>query len=80
MTELGKVPPPNSEKRLSLLDRAVLVLRNPENRNLEPPNRAKIIARVFAIWWRYFSQFSHTKYYLILLNTTKIYTRKQNKY
>eukprot|EP00959_Pyramimonas_sp_CCMP1952_P139464 2918454-Pyramimonas_sp.AAC.1 len=36
MTQLGKAVPSNIAWRLSLLDRAVSVLRNPENRNLEP--------------------------------------------
>eukprot|EP00959_Pyramimonas_sp_CCMP1952_P206269 4313927-Pyramimonas_sp.AAC.1 len=40
MTELGKVAPPNS---VLLLDRAVLILRNPKDSNLEPLDRAKII-------------------------------------
>eukprot|EP00976_Prorocentrum_cordatum_P046278 935076-Prorocentrum_minimum.AAC.1 len=44
MTQLGKVAPPNIESRISLLDRAVLVLRNPEDRHIEPVNRAKRIA------------------------------------
>eukprot|EP00959_Pyramimonas_sp_CCMP1952_P377558 7908197-Pyramimonas_sp.AAC.2 len=43
MTQMGKVSPLNSEQRLSLLDRAVSVLRNSEDRHLEPLDRAKRI-------------------------------------
>eukprot|EP00976_Prorocentrum_cordatum_P103731 1193580-Prorocentrum_minimum.AAC.2 len=43
-TELGKGAPPNSEKRLSLLDRAVLDFRPPGFRGPKPLDRAKIIA------------------------------------
>eukprot|EP00959_Pyramimonas_sp_CCMP1952_P324246 6786280-Pyramimonas_sp.AAC.1 len=46
-TPLGKVASPNIKQRLSLLDRAVAVLRNPEDRNPEPLDRATKIIAIF---------------------------------
>eukprot|EP00976_Prorocentrum_cordatum_P071241 1180247-Prorocentrum_minimum.AAC.2 len=44
-----KVAPPNIDCRFSLLDRAVSVLRNPEDRHLEPLDRAKRIDNQYLV-------------------------------
>eukprot|EP00959_Pyramimonas_sp_CCMP1952_P213880 4475244-Pyramimonas_sp.AAC.1 len=43
VTQLGRVAPPNIDDQFSFLDQAVLVLRNLEDRHLEPLDRAKMI-------------------------------------